>query len=139
MQVFPNSACLHIASLVQLDLEDSKLRLFKESGPSVGVGTTRAELLAAEADYTGYPAGGAAIAAFLNPLLNPAGGAGIDWPTVQFAAASPYTVGNVIKGWWIENAGGDLIACGQFPSSIAILGAGSGFPLSGSLVFPNGG
>ena len=139
MQVYPNSGALAIAGLVQTALVGAKLRLFLNNVGVVGPTTTRQELINDEADFTGYPAGGAEIEAFMNPLLNPAGGASIDWPTVQFASASPYTVGNVIGGWWVETAGGQMIACGTFPAGIPIGGAGTGFPLSGSLVFPNGG
>lgn len=139
MQLFPNSGVLEIASLVLDALNDSKLRLFKSSINGVSAFTTRAELVAAECDFTGYPAGGKVITAFLDPLLNPAGGASIDWPTQQFNSAAPYTVGNVVGGWWIETTAGALIACGTFPQPIAVGGPGTGFPLAGSLVFPNGG
>jgi hypothetical protein len=139
MQVFPNVATQFIAGLVQTELALSKLRLFKSTITNVGSGTTRAQLLAAECDFTGYPAGGKSITAFLDPLLAPLGGSSIDWPTQQFAAADPYTVGDVVGGWWIETATGDLIACGTFTEPIPIGEAGQGFPLSGSLVFPNGG
>lgn len=139
MQVFPNEATQFIAALVQAELALAKLRLFKSTITNVGSGTTRDVLLAAECDFTGYPAGGKTITAFLDPLLAPIGGSSIDWPTQQFAAADPYTVGNVVGGWWIETAGGDLIACGTFPDVISVGAAGQGFPLSGSLVFPNGG
>jgi hypothetical protein len=138
MQLFPNSGTLAIAALLKTALAASKLRLIKGNSFIPGVSTTRAELIALEADFTGYPAGGATIAAMLNPLLNPVGGASIDWPTVQFAAASPYTVGNVICGWWLETAEGVVIALGNFPQSIPVAEAGQGFPMSGSLVIPSG-
>lgn len=139
-QVFPNQGTQKIAALVQTALALSKLRLFKSTITDVSSDTTRAELLAAECDFTGYPAGGVEIEAFLNPLLAPIGGSSIDWPTVQFAIASPYTVTNTVGGWWIETAGGILIACGTFAGGgIPLVSAGQGFPLSGSLVFPNGG
>lgn len=137
-QFFPNSAALAIAALVQTELALSKLRLFK-NGFTPSVSTTRAELIAEEADFTGYPAGGSAITAFLDPILNPLGGASIDWPTEQFAPASPFTVGNVIGGWWIEDAGGTLVyAIGTFAAPIPMNAAGQGLPLAGSLVFPQG-
>ncbi len=139
MQVFPNEGTQAIAALVQAELALSKLRLFTTVITTVGSGTKRADLIAAECDFTGYPAGGETITAFLNPLLAPIGGSSIDWPTKQFAAETPYTVGNVVGGWWVETAAGDLIACGTFPDGgIPIGEAGQGFPLSGSLVFPNG-
>ncbi len=75
MSVFyPNSGTLEIASGVQTMLALSKLRLFK-STLSPGVTTTKAQLLAEEADFTGYPAGGETVTAFLSPGLYPLGGA----------------------------------------------------------------
>jgi hypothetical protein len=138
VQLFPNSGTLLIAGLLKTALAASKLRLIKGDFFLPGASTTRDDLLALEADFTGYPAGGAPIANFLAPLLNPVGGASIDWPTIQFAAASPYTVGNVICGWWIETTDGVLVAVGSFASSIPIGQAGQGFPISGSLVIPSG-
>jgi hypothetical protein len=140
MQVYPNEGTQKIADTVKTLLASSKLRLFTTAVTAVGSGTTKAELEAAECDFTGYTEGGVTITAFLAPLLNPVGGSSIDWPTVQFAAASPYTVGNVVGGWWIETAAGVLIACGTFGGGgIPVGAAGQGFPLSGSLVFPSGG
>jgi len=138
MQFFPNSASLAIAALVQGELALSKIRLFQD-GFSPSVNTTRAQLIAEEADYTGYAAGGETVTAFLPPILNPLGGASIDWPTVQFDAVAPYTVGNVIGGWWLEDAAGAVVyAIGTFAAPIPVGAAGQGFPLSGSLVFPQG-
>lgn len=136
-QFYPNSSTIVIAGLVQDELALSKLRLFQE-GFVPSIATTRAELVAAEADYTGYPAGGVEVTAWLDPILNPIGGASIDMPTEQFAAAAPYTVGNTIGGYWIETAGGVLIVVGTFATPIPIGAAGQGFPMTLTLVFPNG-
>lgn len=136
-QFYPNASTLYLAGLVQADLAASKLRLFQE-GFVPSIATSRAELIAAEADYTGYTAGGETIAAWLAPLLNPIGGASIDMPTIQFDAASPYTVANVVAGWWIETAGGVVIAVGTFTTPISIGAVGQGFPMTVTLVFPNG-
>ncbi len=139
MQLFPNSGVIRLAQLLRDELELAKLRLFKSTFNQLGTDTTRAALVAAECTFTGYPAGGVVIAAMLSPLLNPAGGVSIDWPTVQFEAAAPYTVAEVVGGWWLETAGGVLVAAGTFPDGIPVGQAGQGFPLSGSLVLPNGG
>jgi len=136
-QFFPNSATLFIAELIRAELALSKLRLLVE-GFQPAINTPRADLIANEAGYTGYTAGGESITAFLPALLNPAGGASIDWPTIQFDAATPYTVGEVIGGWWLETAAGDVIAVGTFGQGIPIGAAGQGFPFPGSLLFPNG-
>jgi len=137
MQFYPNSATLVIAELVRAELALSKLRLFQD-GFVPSVSTVSADLVAAEADYTGYTAGGETITAWLAPLLNPLGGASIDMPTEQFAAVAPYTVGNVIGGWWIEDAAGVVYAIGTFAEPIPVGAAGQGFPMAVTLVFPNG-
>lgn len=138
MQFFPNGAAIAIATLVQSELALSKIRLFK-TGFTPSPSTTLAELEAEEVAFTGYPAGGETVTAFLDPVLNPLGGASIDWPTVQFASASPYTTSDVAGGWWLEDATGTTVyAIGTFAAPIPIGGAGTGFPLSGSLVFPQG-
>jgi len=59
-------------------------------------------------------------------------------PTEQFAAVAPYTVGNVIGGWWIEDAAGVVYAIGTFAEPIPVGAAGQGFPMAVTLVFPNG-
>jgi hypothetical protein len=135
MQAFPNEGALRIATLVQTYLATSLLRLFKSDFvPSVA--STLAEFTAAEADFTGYAEG--TLTAWLAPVLNPAGGASIDSPTIQFAAAAPYTVGNVIGGWYIVDAGEtQVVAFGTFGSPIPIGAAGQGFPMNVTLVFPN--
>ncbi len=138
MSVFyPNSGTLEIASGVQTMLALSKLRLFK-STLSPGVTTTKAQLLAEEADFTGYPAGGETVTAFLSPGLYPLGGASISAPTEQFATTDPTIVGNLIGGWWLENAGGDVIAIGTFPSPVPMQTPFQILPITITLVFGTG-
>jgi len=136
-QFFPNAATAWLADLVQTELALSKIRLWQDGEISPSIATTRAELVAAEADYTGYTAGGEELTAWFDPLNNPVGGSSIDSQKVQFDTASPYTISNVIGGWWVETAGGDLVVIGQFAEPIPMSGAGAGFPLSASIVFPN--
>ena len=112
-QFFPNEATLWLAGLTQTELALSKLRLWQDGEVSPSIATTRAELVAAEADYTGYTAGGEALTAWFSPLNNPIGGSSIDSPKVQFDTASPYTVSNTIGGWWVETAAGDLVVIGE--------------------------
>lgn len=138
MQAYPNSGALAVAGLVRTALALSELRLFK-SDFTPSISSTLAAFQAAQADYTGYVADGVAITAFFAALLNPAGGASIDSPTVQFAAASPYTVGNVVGGWYLVDAAGTTVyAFGTFQTPIPIGAAGQGFPMNLTLVFPNG-
>lgn len=136
-QFFPNASTLYIAGLVQTDLALSKLRLFQDGEIEPSIATTRAELVTAEADYTGYTAGGETLTAWFAPLNNPLGGSSIDSPKVQFDTETPYTVSNNVGGFWVENATGDLIVIGVFDAPVPMSGAGAGFPLSVSLIFPN--
>ena len=136
-QFLPNAATLFLAGLTQAELALSKLRLWVDGEISPSIATTRAELIAAEAAYTGYTAGGEVLTAWFDPLFNPIGGASIDSEKVQFQTATPYTVGENIGGWWVETAAGDVIVIGTFDEPIPMSGAGAGFPMSASIVFPN--
>lgn len=138
MSVFyPNAGALVLAEEAQALLAASMLRLFK-STIIPNVSTTLAELEADEADFTGYAAGGIEITAFFDPVLYPLGGASISAPTVQFQTDDPTTVGNVIGGWWLETAGGNLFAIGTFPNGQPMQAPNQGLPLNLTLVFGSG-
>lgn len=116
----------------------SKVRLYQNTlnpNPS----TTKTELVAAEADYDDYPAGGEAITAFLAPVLNPAGGASISAPTVQFdvTSAAP-VVTNLIGGAWLEDAAGLVRLVMPFAAAVPMAVQGEGFPLNITIGFPTG-
>jgi hypothetical protein len=64
-------------------------------------GTTRAELIAAETNLVGYPAGGYTMAEFANAVKAPLGGAIITGPLINVAYASGAAV--VIGGYWVED------------------------------------
>jgi len=136
-QFYPNSAANYIATLMQTELAVSKLRLYQDELITPSIATTRAELVAAEATYTGYTATGLALTAWFAAIAAAIGGYSIDSPKVQFATAAPYTVPNNIGGFWVETAGGDLIVIGSFAEAEPMAGAGDGFPISVSLIFPN--
>lgn len=136
-QFYPNAAAQFIATLMQGELAVSKVRLWDADKITPSIATTRAQLVAAEATYTGYTAGGLALTAWFSPIAASVGGFSTDSPKVQFATVSPYTVTNNIGGFWIETAGGDLILIGSFTQPEPMAGAGDGFPLSASLIFPN--
>jgi hypothetical protein len=134
----PNSACLKQAGELQTVLALSKVRLFKSSLlPSVS--TIKADLTAEEADYDDYPAGGETITAFLDPLLDPAGGASITAPTTQFdVTTDPPIVTNLIGGFWLEDAAGAVRVIGTFAAPIPMEVAGQGFPLNIKIVQATG-
>jgi hypothetical protein len=136
-QFFTNSATLWIATTIQGLLVDSKMRLWQAGLVTISIATTRAQLVAAEATYTGYPVAGVVLPLWFSPLLNPLGGASIDSPKVQFEAAAPYTTGNNIGGYWVEDENGQVVVVGSFAEPIPIGAAEQGFPISVALVFPN--
>ena len=135
---YTNEACLTLAAEKQTALALSKVRLFKSTFiPTVA--TTAAELAAAEAAFTGYPAGGAAVVAFLDPILDPSGGASITAPTVQFdMGPAPILATDLVGGFWLEDAAGDVRLVGTFGAPIPMEVLGQGFPLNIKLVDPTG-
>jgi len=134
---YPNSACLVNAAELQTALALSKVRLFNSTLVPTPA-TTEAELVAAEAAFTGYPAGGATITAWLDPLLDPAGGASITAPTTQFAVDTPVVDTDVVGGFWLEDAAGDVRLIGQFAAPVPMELAGQGFPLNIKITVPTG-
>lgn len=128
-----------LADLMQTALAASKLRLFKSTLVPVPE-TPLADFVTDEADFTGYPAGGATLTAWLDPILMPPPGSGyqIQSPMSQFATANPTTVGNVIGGWFLVETGGALIAYGTFGSPIPMEEPGQGIDLAPVLTFPTG-
>jgi hypothetical protein len=99
-------------------LHPSKLRLFKVL-MILGPTTTRAALLANEADFTGYPAGGGAMA---TPVI--AGALDVDnravctWDAITFTKNG--ATGNDIFGYWAEDSLGNLLWCESFDASIPL-------------------
>lgn len=132
-----NAACLVTAGELQTAFALSKMRLFKSTFiPTVT--TTKAQLEAEEVDFTGYPAGGATITAWLAPLLDPAGGASITAPTVQFAVTGPVTATDIVGGFWLEDASGDVRLVGSLVNPIPMESVGQGFPVNLKEVVPTG-
>src|SRR5262245_58134589 len=99
--LYPNVGALRLATLLQTDLANSEIHLFQSGTVTLSTSTVLADLTAVEADFTGYAA--EVIATWLDPLLNGSGGASIESGTVQFAIVTPFTVSNVIQGWWLED------------------------------------
>lgn len=134
--IYPNSGSLWLAAIVQTALAASVLSLFQVGVVTLSATTTKAELEAAEADYTGYAT--ETIATWFDPLLNPLGGASIESGLKQFSIDAPYTVDNVIQGWWVEDSTGDLVCAGDFATPKPLVGAGDGIPFNIELVFGGG-
>lgn len=135
---YSNAATLQNAAEMQTVLALSKVRLFKSTFVPT-VATVKADLTGNEVAFTGYPAGGAAITAFLDPVLNPAGGASISAPTVQFdVGPAPITATDIAGGFWLEDAAGLVRLIGTFAAPVPLEVLGQGFPLNLLLGFPTG-
>lgn len=107
--LFTNASALAGANAIGKSIADpdadpdpivGKIRLFDDSFVP-DVGTTRAELVAAEVTYTGYPAGGYDLEGFSLATFTPLGGALITSNLVNVA----YTTGPsaVVGGYWVED------------------------------------
>lgn len=131
--IYPNSGSLWLAAIVQTALAASVMSLFQVGTVTLTATTVKADLEAAEADYTGYAA--QTITTWFDPLLNPLGGASIESGLLQFAIATPYTVPNTIQGWWVEDSTGALVCAGDFTVPKPLVGAGDGIPFNLELVF----
>lgn len=131
--IYPNSGSLWLAAIVQTALAASVMHLFQTGSVVLSAATVLADLEAAEADYTGYVE--QTITAWFDPLLNPLGGASIESGLLQFAIASPYTVDNVIQGWYVQDSADALVCAGDFTTPKALVGAGDGIPFNVELIF----
>lgn len=75
------------------------------------------------ATFTGYAQ--VTLTTYSAPYLNAAGAGAILTPLAQFNTASPFTIGNVVYGYWIEDVDGLLVLAGRFPNApIAMAGVG---------------
>lgn len=130
---FPNSAALLLAAEIQTYLAASTIDLYQAGmGIVLGPLTTKTELVAAKATFTGYAQQD--ITAWLDPLLAEGGGAAIDSGLNSFLMGAPYTTGNVLQGWWIEDAAANLMCCGDFAVEKAVVGAGDGVRFNVELI-----
>lgn len=93
--------------------------------------STKAELVAAEANYSGYPAGGYALATWTGPLKDPSGGAVITSPLVNIIMVDPDPdplVPNTISAWWIEDATGNVRIVGTYEEPRTLGSLTDGWP-----------
>lgn len=126
--IFPLESVLFQAGLIQTALAACHMRLFK-AGLTCSFQTQLSDLVAAECDYDGYPAGGV-VGNWSNPTLGPGQSGVTNSPTAQFSVASGGPGSwNVVGGFFIVTAGGKLFLCGNFPEPIPMQTVGAGFPL----------
>jgi len=93
--------------------------------------TTKAELVAAELTFVGYPAGGYPITGFNPAILATGGGAVIYADTI----AVSYTSGDGVTcgGYWLEDAVGDVREVYIYSPARNLANPGDGFPIVVSL------
>jgi hypothetical protein len=116
-------------------LTGSKLRLC-QFPLVIGQSTTKAEMVAAEANFDGYPAGGYTLSTWGDPLTYPGGGAVITSPAVTptYGPAGAPPVGNSISAWWIEDSIGGIRTAGNFDPARPMSATGDGFPFIDQIV-----
>lgn len=132
---YPNSGSVWLAGEVGTLLANSEMHLF-QSSIVPDVNTVLADLVAEEADFSGYAL--IALVAFGDAYLVPAGGAAVNSPAVQFNTDDPTTIQNTIGGAWIETAGGDLVMIDVFPTPIAMDAPFKAIPIQEILRFLSG-
>jgi hypothetical protein len=99
--------------------------------------TTKADLVAVEADYDTYAE--KTLTAWFAPILAPSSGYIIESPLVQFGPLATTPVqGNIIGGYWIEDAAGIVRQIVTFdqPANMQVLG--QGIPVNAVVTFPAG-
>lgn len=128
-QFYTNEAALTKAGVIKTSLAAGKLRLFQSSFVPSRF-STKADLVAAEATFDGYPAGGYPCLAWNGPLLPDGGGASLTSVLFNIAygpAADPPT-GNQLGGWWYEDATGKVWLVGTWAPARPMNMIGQGFP-----------
>ena len=106
-----------------------KIRLFKSTLVPTSSNVI-ADFEAAEADFTGYPAGGISTITPADAILTGPGVAASSYGTYTFVSGTPFTVSNLIRGFWIETAGGAMVGFHTFAAAVTIGGLGSGLVVS---------
>lgn len=109
----------------------SKLRLFQASLGVPTVETTKVELVANEANYTGYPAGGFTVDVMGPPLGAPGGGVVIlsNELIAVFTSGDPNTIG----GYWLQNTAGDVIQVFVYDPPRVLAAIPDGWPIVAQL------
>ncbi len=129
MTIYPNVGALKVAAIVRTAVALSVLKLYKGISAPLSQSTVIADFT--EADYDGYTA--KTITAFNPPYIDPAGGATIQSGTQQFDFVPVPMTTNVILGFWLETAAGDLIVAGNFDNPIPMQALGDSIPLNVAL------
>lgn len=132
--LYPNVGALAVATDMQTFLAGCNVGLYK-APVSLGPGTTKADLTAQECDFSGYAQ--KTVTAMQAPYLASGGGASISTGYLQWdwtpATPPAVDVQNQVYGFWVEDAGGDLIVVGSFDDAVAMGEVGNSLPLTVTL------
>lgn len=132
---YPTAGSLWLAGITRTALAASILKLF-QSSLVPNVNTVKADLDAAEADFTGYAP--ITLTTWGAAYISSAGGAAINSPCGQFDTDDPTTVANNIGGAWVETAGGLLVIIDAFPDAIPMNAPNMSIPVQEILRFLSG-
>lgn len=127
----PTTGNLAAAAAMQASLAVSTIDL-GQTAVAIGKNTQASDFTVA--DFTGYVQ--QAIATVPAPIIDPVnGGISLVLPSHLFVSTGS-AVSNIVYNWYLKNAGGKLIACGNFPSPIHMDDIPDAIPLSVVLNFP---
>jgi len=126
LPIVTNEAAILLLTAKATALANLKIRLFTDALPTLDATTTKAAMVTAEANYTGYLA--ITVATLPLPYLVPGNGANLQVPTQQFQPTGT-AVANQIRGWWVETATGDIQLAGRFDADITMADVTNAIPL----------
>jgi hypothetical protein len=135
LQQIPLVGSQVLAGAIQTHMAMAKLRLFV-SGYVPIPQETLADLVANEATFSGYSAGGSSLPSWSGPNYSPIGGSQINAAQIQVdftAPGSGVPVTNNVAGWFVVDSLGNLICDGLFDTVIPMAITGDGFPITVSL------
>lgn len=129
-QFVNNEAAVARATRLKTAWATSKLRLVQS--PAIpDQNWTKAQLVAAEATFNNYTAGGYAITAFTGPQKVSGGGQIITGPTISPTVdnGEDPPVTNTITAWWLEASGGGVEMIGVLEVPVPMQNDGDGFTI----------
>lgn len=108
-----------LAALITL-LTAGFARLYKDDGFTPDANSLLADFAAHEADYTGYVAGGVALAAPVGTYDDGENQVADNFPTIEFRPTAPVLVENDIRGIFFEDTGNDVQEYWHFEEPISL-------------------
>lgn len=126
--IFPNTERIAAVTAIQTPFATGKIRLI-QSPLTLTPGMNEADLVAVEADYTGYAA--KTLTTLPAPYIDQVnGGVSFEIPTQQFDIGATPTVFNDIYGGWVEDSGANLLMAFTVINPYPMQGVGDALPLN---------